>query len=296
MKKVFVKAVKSLVLALFVLSVFFVVLGGMETQVSYNDSGKLLYGSVQDNTEYVRLVNVSRTSMRNIDLYNDEITVKEGLENHILGENYSQWSILTDDEVARRERNSKRIQQKVLETRKMVELKISQSDFLRKMTTEEEWLNPISGKYTFSSGWGYRDEIVSINRAAGHHSGVDLAAKEGTPILAMNNGYVVQSEWDDGSPGGNITILHKTGKDYYLTQYLHIWKKDLMVKKGDFATKGQEIARVGNAGRSTGAHLHLTVRIVPEDTIIDDIGGKLSVWKFEDIDPLVFFKDLNLTF
>ncbi len=87
------------------------------------------------------------------------------------------------------------------------------------------------------------------------HRGLDIAAPTGTPIKAADGGTVTKSGWSNGL-GYMIEINHGNG---YVTRYGHCSK--LLVKQGAKVYKGQEIAKVGNSGNSTGPHLHLEVLI-----------------------------------
>lgn len=86
------------------------------------------------------------------------------------------------------------------------------------------------------------------------HNGVDLAAPNGSPILAAYDGEVVAAAYS-GSMGNYVMIDH--GDSLY-TIYMHA--SALYVSKGDLVAKGQQIAAVGSTGRSTGPHLHFGVR------------------------------------
>lgn len=85
------------------------------------------------------------------------------------------------------------------------------------------------------------------------HQGVDLAAPTGTPIMAAETGKVVYSGWKSGY-GNFVAIDHGHG---YLTHYAHCSK--LLVRTGQRVRKGEQIARVGSTGHSTGPHLHFEV-------------------------------------
>lgn len=87
------------------------------------------------------------------------------------------------------------------------------------------------------------------------HNGVDMAAPGGTPILAAYDGNVVAADYS-GSMGNYVMIDHGDG---LYTIYMH--SSALYVSKGAFVTKGQKIAAVGSTGRSTGNHLHFSVRL-----------------------------------
>ncbi|MDX1804563.1 MAG: peptidoglycan DD-metalloendopeptidase family protein [Alcanivorax sp.] len=85
------------------------------------------------------------------------------------------------------------------------------------------------------------------------HSGVDFAAKMGTPIIATGSGVVTYSGPRSGY-GNLVQINHGDG---LATRYGHAEK--LLVKPGDIVRTGDVIALVGNEGRSTGPHVHYEV-------------------------------------
>jgi murein DD-endopeptidase MepM/ murein hydrolase activator NlpD len=85
------------------------------------------------------------------------------------------------------------------------------------------------------------------------HTGVDIANDRGTLIYATADGTVVFSE-RSGASGNLIRINHASG---YQTRYAHL--DSSLVRGGDFVTKGQIIALMGNSGSSTGNHLHYEV-------------------------------------
>ena len=86
------------------------------------------------------------------------------------------------------------------------------------------------------------------------HNGIDMAAPGGSPILAAYDGTVVAAAYSS-SMGNYIMIDH--GDSLY-TIYMHA--SALYVSKGQEVSKGQKIAAVGSTGRSTGNHLHFSVR------------------------------------
>ena len=87
------------------------------------------------------------------------------------------------------------------------------------------------------------------------HNGIDLAAASGTSILAAYDGDVVAAAYSS-SMGNYIMIDHGGG---LYTIYIH--SSALYVSKGQSVYKGQTIAAVGSTGRSTGPHLHFSVRL-----------------------------------
>jgi murein DD-endopeptidase MepM/ murein hydrolase activator NlpD len=87
-----------------------------------------------------------------------------------------------------------------------------------------------------------------------YHNGVDLAAPMGTPVYAADAGRVIWSGWDNWGYGYMLLIDHGNG---IRTRYAHnSW---IFPSYGDYVTKGQQIAKVGSTGRSSGPHLHFEV-------------------------------------
>ncbi len=104
-----------------------------------------------------------------------------------------------------------------------------------------------------SDDYGYRPHpILNVQQ---FHTGVDMAAPGGTPILAAYDGAVVQAAYNS-SMGNYVMIDHGSG---LYTIYMHAQK--LMVSTGDEVSRGEQIATVGTTGRSTGNHLHFSVRL-----------------------------------
>lgn len=101
----------------------------------------------------------------------------------------------------------------------------------------------------------YGNRIHPILGVPQFHNGVDMAAPGGSAIVAAYDGNVVASDYS-GSMGNYIMIDHGDG---LYTIYMHA--SALYASKGDFVTKGQKIAAVGSTGRSTGNHLHFSVRL-----------------------------------
>ncbi len=113
---------------------------------------------------------------------------------------------------------------------------------------------PVSGA-RLSSGYGTR--VHPITGKTKGHTGVDLAAPQGTDIHAAEGGVVIVAEWWSGY-GNTVIIDHG---DNVWTLYGHIRNDGIKVEKGEHVKKGQKIAEVGSTGNSTGPHLHFEVRI-----------------------------------
>lgn len=107
------------------------------------------------------------------------------------------------------------------------------------------------GMVPVSSHFGARSDPFTGRLA--RHSGLDIPARHGTPILASGGGRVL-SAGPRGAYGLAVVIDHGDG---LATLYGHASK--LLVRPGDVVLPQQRIALVGSTGRSTGPHLHFEV-------------------------------------
>jgi murein DD-endopeptidase MepM/ murein hydrolase activator NlpD len=86
------------------------------------------------------------------------------------------------------------------------------------------------------------------------HLGLDIAAPQGTPILAAHEGIVVYRGWRDARGANQVWIKHG---DRIWTMYLHL--HSFAVRRGEWVEQGQVIGYMGSTGYSTGPHLHFNV-------------------------------------
>lgn len=86
------------------------------------------------------------------------------------------------------------------------------------------------------------------------HSGIDIAARTGTPILAANGGPVLYAGWNSWGYGNTVVIGHGP----FSTLYGHM--NSLAVRCGNVVAAGQIIGYVGSTGNSSGPHLHFEIR------------------------------------
>ena len=104
-----------------------------------------------------------------------------------------------------------------------------------------------------AAGWVTREFQQGGDSIVTPHLGLDLAAREGAPVLSTADGVVTFSDWDQ-----NLGWLVEIDHGFELTtRYGH--NARLRVDRGQQVRRGQIIALVGNTGRSTGPHLHYEV-------------------------------------
>ncbi|GGT26941.1 hypothetical protein GCM10010271_33160 [Streptomyces kurssanovii] len=118
------------------------------------------------------------------------------------------------------------------------------------------WVKPVS-KYTLTASFAQGGAMWSAK-----HSGQDFAVPIGTQVKAAGAGTVVKAGPNGGGDGpayGNaIVIKHNNGK---YSQYAHLSK--INVNVGAKVKTGQNIAKSGNTGNSSGPHLHFEIRTTP---------------------------------
>lgn len=112
--------------------------------------------------------------------------------------------------------------------------------------TPPTFIKPIAGGI-LTSGFGARWGTV--------HQGIDWGVPQGTSVMASCGGVVVRSGWFSGY-GICVDVQHPNGM---MTRYAHLSKT--LVSVGQSVTQGQQIARSGNTGNSTGPHLHFEIRV-----------------------------------
>ncbi len=126
---------------------------------------------------------------------------------------------------------------------------------------------PLQGGGTLRSRFGYRIHPIFHTRKL--HTGVDLAAKTGTPIYASGDGTVEFAGWQSGY-GNKVELQHVNG---YETAYGHMSRLAEGIKPGVKVRQGQVIGYVGSTGYSTGPHLHFEIRI--NGNLVDPLSVKL---------------------
>ncbi|MFF5967477.1 M23 family metallopeptidase [Streptomyces collinus] len=118
------------------------------------------------------------------------------------------------------------------------------------------WVDPVK-KYKLSASFAQNGGMWQST-----HSGQDFAVPSGTQVVATHGGTVVKAGGNgagDGPAYGNAVVI-KHGNGTY-SQYAHLSK--VTVRIGQIVKTGQEIAKSGNTGNSSGPHLHFEIRTTP---------------------------------
>jgi len=123
------------------------------------------------------------------------------------------------------------------------------ADWMRANSAPNLW--PVEGRVTGSFG----ERIDPFNGEGAFHSGVDISANVGSPVIAPADGLVTFADFEGGY-GRAIMLDHGHGIS---TRYGHL--SSFAVTAGQYIHRGDTLGYVGQSGRSTGPHLHYEVRI-----------------------------------
>lgn len=129
---------------------------------------------------------------------------------------------------------------------------------------------PLAIPAPITSIFGWRIHPISSDKR--FHSGTDLGAPLGTPVLAAYAGQVAIADFLGGY-GLAVTLAHNKGSQE--TLYAHL--SEIFVRPGETVKQGEVIGRVGSTGNSTGPHLHFEFRQrTPDGWVVLDPGAQLE--------------------
>lgn len=136
---------------------------------------------------------------------------------------------------------------------------LNRIDQVKLSLVERNWLllsipngQPLSESRRVTSSYGKRIHPVTGRRH--FHYGIDISAWHGEPVLTTADGVVKFAGANNHGYGQTVVIAHNYG---FITKYAHLSK--ILVKKGEFVTRGQVVGEAGNSGISTGTHLHYEI-------------------------------------
>jgi murein DD-endopeptidase MepM/ murein hydrolase activator NlpD len=187
---------------------------------------------------YTLNVKITKDDQSYVKEYPIEVTKRDFPEDRVVIEEKTRKEILTTDN-------------ENLDSKKVTEVKQKELTEPLPPLWEGKFIWPVQGKVTTEFGLiRYMNNIEE-----GRHSGIDIAAPTGTPVMACNRGKVV---FAGTLYLTGLTVIVHHGLDLY-TSYCHLSK--IAVKEGDQVNQSQAIGQVGMTGLATGPHLHLTIRI-----------------------------------
>jgi murein DD-endopeptidase MepM/ murein hydrolase activator NlpD len=110
---------------------------------------------------------------------------------------------------------------------------------------------PVAGQHTYGDGFG-------AGRAGHTHEGQDVAAAEGTPVVAPLAGTVIARDYQASAAGFYLAMDAADGRSLF---FAHCQKDTFAVTVGQAVAAGQQLCRVGHTGDATGPHLHFEIWI-----------------------------------
>jgi murein DD-endopeptidase MepM/ murein hydrolase activator NlpD len=124
-----------------------------------------------------------------------------------------------------------------------------------------KWPFPSAVHVTDTFGWRY------LFGYSNFHTGLDFDLPYGTDIRAVADGIVTLVEDPGPMCGASITIEHNVGGNKFTSVYCHMITHSTSLKAGDTVSVGDKVGQIGLTGITTGAHLHLEIRLsdIPVD-------------------------------
>lgn len=127
----------------------------------------------------------------------------------------------------------------------------------------QAWRFPLKKRST----WGYRisqryGDHGHVDRGR-YHTGTDVAAPCGTPVVAVSNARVVQVRRKASGGYGKIVVLEHNHVAHGTVYALYAHLREVGVEPGQVVERGQRLGTSGTTGRSTGCHLHFAMRTKP---------------------------------
>lgn len=170
--------------------------------------------------------------------YSEALTISEELKKQIIAEQNRQLEAARQLERARKAAAASSSSSN--SSVSVGDLPVSSSGFMK----------PTTGRLTSPYGWR------NIGAGPEFHYGIDIANRSGTAIVASADG-VVSYAGAMGSYGNVVMVTHSINGQIYTTLYAHL--SGFTSSVGQQVSRGEQIAKMGSTGRSTGPHLHFEI-------------------------------------
>ena len=226
-----------------------------KTKISefYGNAKAFLKSKFNNANENVENTNAENTNAENT---NTDNAGAENKENKDSTENKTETTENKDENIGGAQENNEQTneeQKQVTEEKKEENKELSEQEQMEKEAKEIKekisFIAPIKGRISSTFGWR-NPTTASVPK---YHTGVDIAANEGTIIKSATDGKVIMA-----SSAGDYGNHYQIQIDDVIIVYAHC--KKLYLKEGDIVKQGQNIAEVGSTGNSTGPHLHFEIR------------------------------------
>ena len=226
-----------------------------KTKISefYGNAKAFLKSKFNNANENAENTNAENTNSENT---NTDNAGEENIENKDSTENKTETTENKDENIGGAQENNEQTneeQKQVTEEKKEENKELSEQEQMEKEAKEIKekisFIAPIKGRISSTFGWR-NPTTASVPK---YHTGVDIAANEGTIIKSATDGKVIMA-----SSAGDYGNHYQIQIDDVIIVYAHC--KKLYLKEGDTVKQGQNIAEVGSTGNSTGPHLHFEIR------------------------------------
>lgn len=121
-------------------------------------------------------------------------------------------------------------------------------------TPRSRQITPNAGTVVASGRFVWPTQGIITQRYSWYHPGIDIANNALPPVVAADSGSVIYAGWDGTGYGNMVLIDHGNG---FKTRYGHL--SQMSVVSGQTVQRGDRLGRMGNTGRSTGAHTHFEI-------------------------------------
>lgn len=153
-----------------------------------------------------------------------------------------------DDVVAQAEEQAQAQAQALLAQQNATQQNAGATETFTAVRASGDRVVPVIGKYRLTARFGQHGRLWS----KGWHTGLDFQVRSGTTVVACQDGTIIKAGWA-GAYGYRIEIAHAGG---FVSAYNHLSKIE---KSSGVVHAGEEIAKSGNTGHTTGPHMHLEV-------------------------------------
>ena len=249
--KLLKKMIKQIVICLLLYGIFYLIINNnyIFSEDFTQKAKEILSQDINFSQIYYSIINTVKQDNQTTDNNIEQITEQEKTKEEIQENDENIGG--AEEIITVQEQNVENVditQTEVAQSKEIPVLSQMEQD-ANQIKSTTNFIKPVNG--TISSMFGLRNPTTST--VPKNHTGTDIAATTGTPIISATNGTVIYSS-SEGDYGKHLKIQVND----VIVLYAHCNK--LYVKEGDIVEQGQKIAEVGSTGNTTGPHLHFEIR------------------------------------